>query len=463
MKNILIISYHYPPINTAGVYRIMGFSKHLYAHGWKPIVVSVKNPYGVNFDRALLSKIPEHVTVYRTHSFEYGRLTKNILSKTYGNQRSDTGGDHSNDSSCTIHRAGRLSVVKWILSKINKLLTEYVLIPDTKVGWLPTTLVRAFFICMTTKVDIIYTTSPPHSSHLIGLLLKKLTGKKWVADFRDLWTEKPLLLLKRLTGKAFLRAGSPKTRVEERMHGYILRVADAIIANTKGNRELLLAKYPSIDAEKVSVINNGFDREDSENCDYDYSVDPTKPLKISYVGEIYPGMADTLLLALKEMKEEDPEITEKLRIQVVGLVAQDQMLLMERYNLLEVVQYLGFVSYRDSIRQLFESDVLLFLLPHEYGGWVPSKLYNYITVKKPILAIVPRGDASEIIKQTNTGICVDPMDIQGIRNAINDFLIRHRDGGLRIEPNFDRIDQYDRVVLTRKLVGICDQLRKPSK
>lgn len=450
MKNILIISYYYPPINTAGVYRIMGFSKHLCAHGWKPTVVSVKNPYGVDFDSALLSKIPEYVTVYRTHSFEYRRLVKSITSKAAGNQQSDTGGNCSNDSSCTIHRAGRLSVVKWILSKINKLLTEYVLIPDTKIGWVPTAFVRSCFICMTRKIDVICTSSKPHSSHLVGLLLKKLTGKKWIIDFRDPWTE-----------GVYLEAGTPRTRIQERMHGYILRVADAVIANTKGNRGLLLAKYPSIDGEKVSVINNGFDREDSENCDCNYSVDPTKPLKIGYVGEIYPGMADTLLLALKEMKEEDPEITEKLRIQVVGLVAQDQMLLMERYNLLEVIQHVGFVSYQDSIGYLFESDVLLLLLSYEFHrGCVPSKLYNYIMVKKPILAIAPRGDASEIIEQTNTGICVDPMDIQGIRNAINDFSIRHRDGGLRIEPNFDRIDQYDRVVLTRKLVDICDQLCK---
>src|SRR5262249_27047510 len=166
-----------------GVQRTLKFVKYLPQCGWLPVVHTVSNPYWPLQDASLLSEVPRAVTVHRTRTFEFealARSTDTLLSSGTREPSRPRGGSGE-------RRSGNL--VRRILSAIANSVFRHVLLPDPQIAWVPLALVKSLYLVRTERVSAIYTTSPPNSGQVLGLLLKRVVGLPWIADFRDEWTE----------------------------------------------------------------------------------------------------------------------------------------------------------------------------------------------------------------------------------------------------------------------------------
>jgi hypothetical protein len=227
-------------------------------------------------------------------------------------------------------------------------------------------------------------------------------------------------------------------------------------------QELIIQKYNFVKG-KIKFITNGFDFESPCNLKKDFSAfkgAPGKRLNITFIGNVYSGMMFEICEALKELKAENNELSSQIIIKIVGLMPEQEKRLLEEQDIKDLVDYRGFVSYSHISSYIENADVLLVLFPRnlKYKGWIPSKIFSYISAGKPILALVPEGDARDILGKTRTGVCVKPDNIPGIKMEIKNLLKDFADRGLKFAPDWEEIGKYDRKKLTNDLAEIFNKV-----
>jgi len=211
---VLFIPYNYPPRGGVAVLRTIKFLKYLTKLGWNPSVLTLKASSYMMKDTTLGGEVPDSVRVYRVR--QCGRRFMLLLAK-----------------------AG---------------LNHWIQFPDKEASWIVTAFPKALGIIQREKIPIIYTTSPPHSTHLVGYLCKLVTGVKWIADFRDLWCGNPFFVPD--TGKEKL--------LHEKLEKKVVARADFVLANTPQALSYFTATYPLM-AHKFICLPNGFDPEDFDH------------------------------------------------------------------------------------------------------------------------------------------------------------------------------------------------------
>lgn len=443
-KKVLIITYNFPPANSPGVYRILGFLRYLPLYGFSSLVVTAMKPFGDAIDHNLLKNVPADAKVYRTFSFEFDRIKERIHRVLFRI-------DKNNNAKLKITIRKNISTKKKISSILNKFFSNYVFIPDTRIGWIPSAFLKSLALCYCDTVDIIFTSSPPDSLQLIGLILKKITRKKWVADFRDPFRYNNL-------NSKFRNA------ILSLIEKMVVKNADFLIANTPGMKQMICEKYHSIDESKIVVINNGFDaqvinamiKKDCSRNEIYHGL-----LNITFIGTVYPGIAEGFFSALKEMK--DKKEANGLKVFIVGTLAETEIILLDKYKIRDLVDYVGFVSYEESLRYMLKADILLLLSNKNDKSWIPSKLFSYLLTNKPILAVAPEGDVSDILRKTRTGISVLPNNIIEIKAVIKDMLNKFQNGRLSINPDWNEIQKYDLRVLTQNLANVFNGIKSKNQ
>ena len=407
MKKVLLVAYQYPPLGGVGVFRTLKFTKYLPKFGYKPYILTVKNPMYPMKDPTLIKEIPHEAKVYRTFSFEHRIL-----------------------------RAPRLLNLnlKWFY------------IPDEHTGWIPFAVHQGEKVIKKEKIDIIYATSPIFTSLLVGYLLKKKTGKPLVVDYRDPWTQN--IFIKYPTN--FHR------KIEEKMEALVLATADNIIVTTEPMKHKMAEKYPFTKG-RIVTITNGFDPEDFKNLT---TKKDKKKFLVTYTGSFY-GLqtGEQFFTALKGLIEEKTEMQNKLQVLFAGLPSKHAIFLIEHYGLKNVVKLLGYKSHKQTLKLMVNADVLLLIMASDevYDAKtgplrIPAKVFEYLGAKKPILAIVPEGTVADIISSTKSGVIVSPWDTGAIAQAIFKLFQDWKSGTLKIADG--DVSEYDRKVLTRKLVNI---------
>jgi glycosyltransferase involved in cell wall biosynthesis len=407
LKKVLVVAYHYPPLGGGGVFRTLKLTKYLPEFGYQPYVLTVKNPMYGTRDPTLLKEIPPEVKIFRTFSFEHRIL-----------------------------RAPRLLKIdlKWFY------------IPDENIGWLPFAVSAGAKIVKKENIDLIYATSPPWTSLLIGFLLKKKTKRPLVIDFRDPWTDNPFTTYPTKIHE------SVETKMEEK----ILKLADHIITTTEPMALNLIDKHPFTKG-KCTTITNGFDPEDFKNLRrYGHG----ERFTITYVGRLY-GLRSSryFLTAIKELIEEKEALRRSVQALLVGHSGKETKELVKEFKLHDTVKLVGYLAHKRTLEFMINSDVLLLLIATEEAidekigpPMVPGKLYEYLAAKRPILALIPEGAAADIIRSTKSGIVVPPKDINSTKQAILKFFQEWKRGSLgTIQSD---ITKYDRRALTEKLAKI---------
>lgn len=356
MKRLLVLSYYFPPMGMSGVQRTLKFVKYLPQFGWQPVVLTIKSRGSYGYDWKLLDEIPD-IEIYRTHS-----LDPLYLSPSKHNPSAAARGN--------------------IASRINRLF-----IPDNKLGWIPFAIDRGLTVARDNRIDAIYSSAPPFSSHLAALALKKKLGKPLICDFRDAWTE------------------NPQTSYANPLHEYfdlmlerkVLRESDLLLAINQEIVDSFITKHPGIRPDKFRVLPQGFDPADFEG------VDPEKFKKFTivytgtFVGKRTP---EPLIKALSVIRQGHPEIFENLQVIIAGAFRDQDRELARRAGMESVVEFRGYLPHRESISLLKAADILWMVIHPSEGPTVATgKIYEYLGANKPILASVPEdGAAARLIK-----------------------------------------------------------------
>jgi sugar transferase (PEP-CTERM/EpsH1 system associated) len=438
---VLVITYNFLPVNSPGVHRIKGFLQHLPVDRFTATVVTAKNPHGdVTDGRDTLfnSGIPDGTVVHRVFSFDIDRIAEqlNRLVRQTFPRRFSRPADGESRTSRGEYGAPRPSLVSRLLRAF--------LIPDGKVGWVPFAFLRCLWLCVSTPPDIIFTSSPPGSVQLVGLLLKKTTGRKWVADFRDPFNRD-------------VHARGLRRKILDFLERCILENADTIIANTPGMKEKMRLRFSGIAVYKIQVITNGFDSEhvlstaalsttitkNSEKC------------TITFIGTLYPGMVDALFGALGELQQEDPGLAGRLALRIVGTYSDREPVLARQNGIEHLVEFAGFVPFSETFSYMSRSDLLLVLLENDVNcsDWIPSKIFTYLVMSRPILALVPPGDAADLVRRTRTGLVIHPGDTACIKDTLRRLAKGDPLGG-GVSPDRKEIERYERRVLTSRLTDV---------
>ena len=412
MNKVLLIAYHFPPLGGGGVFRTLKFTKYLPEFGYQPHVLTVKNPMYRIKDPTLIREIPPSAKVYRTFSFEH-----------------------------IILRAPRLLGInlKWFY------------VPDENIGWLPSAVRQGEKIIRKANIDIVYATAPIFTSFLIGFLLKRKTGKPLVVDYRDPWTQ-----------NVFIEYPSKlHKKIEDKLEKFVLETADHVIVTSDPMKHHLVEKYPFTKG-KIDTITNGFDPEDFKNLTV--KKDKEK-FVIAYTGSLYGRRTgEKVFMAFRDLIKANPELETKIQVLITGLISKQDVFSIEKFGLKNVIKLLGYRSHKESLSLMANADILLLMMSLEEvcnarSGTltIPGKVFEYLGMKRPILAIVPPGPAANIIRSTKTGVVVSPQDTGVIAQTILKLFQDWKNGTLEVLES--DISKYDRRVLTQKLVNVFQQVQ----
>lgn len=418
MKKILFIAYNCPPVGGGGVLRTAKFLKFLQHFGWNPIVVTAKPAKVSNFDSKLLKEIPSNVLLYRVRGIAPFFLLR------------------------TLKKIG--------LSVIRQWLERYCFIPDKMAGWVSFAYRASSKLIITHSCKVIYTTSPPHSTHLIGLRLKKqFPHIPWVADFRDAWCENPF--------RQFPRDSHRYMR-EEKMEQAVFASADVLIFNTVSCRDVYIKKYQSLIGKKSYVIPNGFDQ-----SDFDSLISQKEPLfTVLHAGSLYGIRSlQPLLDGLEHFCETYPDYRNKMRVVFLGhLVVEKEKERIASSKVADMFVYQDFVPHQEALQKMKNADLLLLITgKNETDIMIPCKFYEYMGARVPILALTDKGELSAILTEARLGKWFDGNNPAEISVFLYE-LIQNRTHLSRSKINEEIISRYDRRFQTGQLAEILNALVK---
>ena len=442
-RKVLVIAYNFPPLGGGGVQRTLKFSRYLPLFGWEPIILTVSKPDSLLWDYSLVKELPADLRIFRAPAFELSKWEKRFFSlfKPAANSRAEKKGSGPH---LPQEVKAHLPNLRALLKRIYMFLTLWLRVPDDQVGWVPFAILEGLSLLKSKKIDLIYTTSPPHSSQLIGLFLSKLSGKPWVADFRDDWLEDE---------QRISHYPGFYLRLERYLGKKLITNTSCLIANTEFKKETYDKNYPQ--AKRIVVIQNGFDAEDLMRARQKQDKWLDDKLHLCHTGYFYPGIALSFFETLKEFFLENPELRGKIQLDLVGYLEEEYRDSIIKNQLEDVVKLWGYVEHLSSINFLLKSHLLLHLIGSEgefMKGVVAGKLYEYLASGKPILSFAPKGGESEkMILQANSGWVLDLNDKKGIKLKLKQICELFFRGELKIQPNRNYVEQFERKKLTQKL------------
>jgi len=419
MNKVLIVTYYWPPSGGAGVQRWLKFSKYLPEFGWEPIILTV-DPESAAYpvtDFSLKEDLPSSIKVYSTPAINYFGIYKKDISK--------------------IPSAGFAnSIDNTLKGKLLRFIRGNFFLPDPRKGWNKYAFKKACELIETEGIKNIITTSPPHSTQLVGLKIKKkYPALNWIADLRDPWTD--IYYYKQFYPTFFSKL------IDLGYEESVLRKADKIITVGASLKNLFSAKVKGIES-KTEVITNGYDKDDFSGM---IAETPSK-FTITYVGtlsDIYP--VDGFLNALYSFKEKGNEFI----LRFIGTVSQKQKDLIQSKTGASIVEFIPYVDHTEAIKYMLNTSVLLLIIPDHQSNKsiITGKLFEYLASGKPIVCLGPAdGDAAVIIEITGHGITFSYADSKGISEYLSTLI----SGISIIEKRSPEV--FSRMELTRKIIPL---------
>lgn len=425
-KKILIITYYWPPAGGPGVQRWLKFAKYLPEFGWKPIIFTPENPSYPLLDESLLKDIPENIDVVKTKIWEPYQLAEklNKSNKKFKAGQFDIGNNQSWKSKLSI----------WVRGNF--------FIPDARVFWVKPSVKFLEQYLKENKIEVVVTSGPPHSMHLIGLhLKKKLPNLKWVADFRDPWTE--------ISYYKHLKLTKSSDKKHRQLESDVFKNADITLATSYTDAE----NFRKNGANSF-CITNGFDESDSGK-----SSKPTTQkhnFTLSYIGVLEQlRNPENLWRALDDLINSNSDFAENFSLKFAGRIDDKILHSIENSSLKNHIQNLGYLSHDKAIDEMLTSDILLITnFPNESSkGIIPGKIFEYLATGKQIISFGPdQADVSKILEETNAGKHFSYNDSEIIKNFILEKFELWKNGNLL--ENIQNIEQFSRKNLTKKLVEI---------
>ena len=425
-KKILIISYYWPPSGGPGVQRWLKFVKYLPEFGWEPTVFIPENPSYPIIDESLENEVSKDLKIIKTKIWEpyqiaefFGKDNKKFKAGQF-----DVGENQSLKSKLSI----------WVRGNF--------FIPDARVFWVNPSVKFLRKYLKENHFDALVTTGPPHSMHLIGLNLKKeFPNLKWIADFRDPWTEISYYQHLKLTKSADQKHRNLEEKVFEN--------ADVTLATSYSDAENFKKK-----GANAICITNGFDVENQEPRTE--NLEPSIKFTLSYIGVLEQlRNPEVLWMVLNDLIKENKDFRKDFELKFVGRTDDKILEKIENSELKNSVRNLGYLSHSEANLEMQNSDLLLITnFPEDKSkGIIPGKIFEYLATKKQIISFGPKdSDVKKILEETNAGKHFSYDDSELVKSFILEKFKEWKSGNLSSKTQ--NIDQFSRKNLTKKLAEI---------
>ena len=423
-KKILVITYYWPPSGGSGVQRWLKFVKYLSQMGWEPIVYTPENPSFTIKDDSLEKDIPTSIEIIKLPIWEpYDAFNK--FSKLFGKK------DIKQSDFVTTGK-------KSLFQQISTWIRGNFFIPDARVFWVRPSVAFLQDFIKSNEIEKIITTGPPHSVHLIGLKLKKKNPSlKWIADFRDPWTEWDLL--------DTLSVSTLARKIHSKQERDVLQTADRVITIAPYH----VARLEALSGRKVDLITNGFDEDDFKNIVHT----KTSKFTIRHVG-IVDELRDPrpVMEAIKELCKHDAEFASDIRIEFIGNVNSTFKKFIENDIILaSITRFVDQMPHTQLLTLYGQTDLQLLVLAYTAiaPGNLPGKFFEYLASGNSILAIGPvEGDAAAVLNITKAGKIFERCDEKGIQEALQYYYSYWKTGVALTDRD---VSDYTRKKLTIKL------------
>ena len=435
MKRVLIISYYWPPTGGSGVQRWVKFAKYLPSEGWQPVIYTPENPEQLATDASLEAEVPAEAEIIKTHITEPYEIYKKLLRRS-GHSKEAVEVNPVNAQNKTLLQ----KVAMWIRGNIFR--------PDPRCLWINPSVRFLKKYLEEHPVDLIVSTGPPQSMHMIGRRLAAETGLPWVADFRDPWTK--IFYFKHLSMTSLTR------RWHRKMEKKVLDEATAVVAVSP----IVQEEFQAMTQTPVELITNGFDE-----CDFpdgkcaEAAGGPDQDFIITHTGLFAAdGNPTTLWEVLSEKCSADPEFRRLLKIKLVGKTDEQIVKSLSAAGLDDNLIDMGYQPHGAAVREQRNASLLILPLRKEpeYKAVLPGKLFEYLASWRPVLGIgQPDGAMSMILNTTKTGLVLDWEDKRSIARFVDLCWERHLKGELTVDDA--DISQFTRRNLTRRMAQLFDK------
>lgn len=433
-KRVLLISYHFPPVGGAGVQRPAKFAKYLPQHGWDVSVLQAENPSVPLLDESLLRDLPEDLVVVKARTLEPGYAAK------------------SGTESDTARRSFTGTIKSFVRG-----IARRVLQPDPQILWYPAARKAALELLRGTRHDVILATAPSYSNLVLGASLSRATGIPLVADYRDEWD----------LSSAYWE-NAPRDRIshmiQQRMQRRVLRTASAIVATTEASTRRIALRATEAAASPIAeCIYNGWDHNDipASGSATTPARDQSSRLRLVYTGTLWNLTSIApLRAALESLAVRRPDLARRVDLVVLGRKTPEQTAELKAIEttgaMVDSREYAPHAVALDTMR---DADVLLLLLSDVPGAErvAPAKLFEYMAIARPMLAITPDGETAAIVREIQPGAWCAAGDVAGIAGWLESYLEQPGD---RAAPHdySSRIAPFERSHLAGKLATLLDRV-----
>jgi glycosyltransferase involved in cell wall biosynthesis len=425
-KRVLIISYYWPPAGGGGVQRWLKMTKYLPEMGFDVLIYTPKDNEVPVMDESLVSEVNPKLTILRTPIWEpyswYKKLTgRKKGEKVYSGFISDKG-------------------ETWT-QKLSVFIRGNFFIPDARKFWIkPSTRFLTKYI-KENPVDMIISTGPPHSTHLIALAVTRQIKTPWIADFRDPWTNIDFYNQLRLTSWA--------DRKHKSLEQMVLKNATKVVTVS----ESWASDFKALSGrDDVVVIPNGYDQADFG--DNPLSLNPV--FTLCHIGSMNKDRNPSVLWqALKELLDE--KAIEEFKIRLIGQVDLQIFNSIDSFGLSGFMEHISFMDHDKVILDITSASLLLLPIndtPNS-AGVIPGKLFEYMGSGRPILGIGPlNGDSATILNATKAGEMIDYLDLGKMKKVISEWYGKHQADDLTIKSN--GVSNYSRENLAAKYAALIN-------
>lgn len=423
MKNnkVLIITYYWPPAGGPGVQRWLKFAQYLPEFGFEPIIYTPENPSYPIIDESLINEVSKDLKIIQKPIWEPYQIAEKI------------------NPTNRKFKAGQFgsSQKKSFLSRLSIFIRGNFFIPDARKFWVKPSVQFLESYLKENEIETIITTGPPHSLHLIGLKLKKKNPElKWVADFRDPWTQ--------ISYHSELQLTKSSQKKHQKWEAKVLGSADLVLATSFTDGD----NFQKLGAQKVEVITNGF-----EAKNFQLGKILSSKFKLTYSGGLEQARNPLIVWkALEELVLENEDFKSKLELVFYGNLSPEVEQSILDHGLVGNLLKKGYVSHQESIQGIKNADLLLLCnFPEEKSkGIIPGKIFEYLATGNPILAIGPNdGDVGKILLETQSGHYCLPNDLVKVKTSILKAFEQWEKQ--EINPPNDKIEVYSREKLSQKL------------
>ena len=428
MKKVLLITYYFPPAGGPGVQRIMSWVRHFPSCGWEPVVLTVEGGSYPNRDEASVAQIPPDLKVFRAPTWEPFALYNRLRGRPA-------------DDTVPVGYVAK-EEASGFLAYCAKFIRANVFIPDARVGWVRPAVRVAKEVISTEKPDVILTSGPPHSVHLIGRKLARNTGIPWVADFRDPWTQ------------IYYNEQLPRTglarRIDFRLEQSCVQEATRVVTIDRVFRDTF-----GPHAAEADLVSNGFEENDFRG-DIPPVSDRFEMVFTGNLSELHP--TGPFIQALHEAVQQNSALAADCSLVFVGNVAPRTRAELQKAGLEQYVKYTGFLPHADAVKAIRRATIPLFI---GQEGVASAKIFEYLATGRPVLALAPVGGQVDQLL-TNAGLdrCVDPADVHGIRNRILQLHRTWKNDKLAARPPMAGVEQFTRRNLAGRMAEVLEKTQK---